>query len=41
MKKESMFGTMKPTDVNDLRDHYIGNHIVSKGYKWIKTKEPC
>jgi glycosyltransferase involved in cell wall biosynthesis len=29
-----------PTDLHIWEDHYIGNHIVSKGYKWIKTKEP-
>lgn len=29
-----------PRELHMWEDHYIGNYIVSKGYKWIKTKKP-
>lgn len=29
-----------PTDLHIWEDHYIGSHVVSKNYKWIKTRDP-
>jgi glycosyltransferase involved in cell wall biosynthesis len=30
-----------PKDLHIWEDHYIGNYVVSKGYSWVKTKNPC
>jgi len=29
-----------PADLHIWEDHYIGNHVVAKNYKWIKTRDP-
>lgn len=30
-----------PTDLHIWEDHYIGQHVVSKNYEWLKTRDPC
>ena len=30
-----------PSDLHIWEDHYIGQHVVSKNYEWLKTRDPC
>ena len=30
-----------PADLHIWEDHYIGQHVVAKKYRWIKTRDPC
>ncbi|MDR2203777.1 MAG: glycosyltransferase family 2 protein [Nitrososphaerota archaeon] len=30
-----------PADLHIWEDHYIGQHIVAKNFKWLNTREPC
>jgi glycosyltransferase involved in cell wall biosynthesis len=30
-----------PADLHIWEDHYIGQHVVSKKYDWLKTRDPC
>jgi len=30
-----------PPDLHIWEDHYIGQHVVSKKYEWLKTRVPC
>ena len=29
-----------PSDLHQWEDHFIGQHVVAKGYEWLKTREP-
>jgi glycosyltransferase involved in cell wall biosynthesis len=30
-----------PAELHIWEDHYIGRHVVSKNYEWVKTRNPC
>jgi glycosyltransferase involved in cell wall biosynthesis len=41
LKTEAVKDIKIPPHLHIWEDHYIGKHIVSKGYKWFKVKDPC
>ncbi len=41
LRTEAVRDIKIPADLHIWEDHYIGQHVVSKKYKWIKTRDPC
>jgi glycosyltransferase involved in cell wall biosynthesis len=41
LRTEAVRDIKIPPDLHIWEDHYIGQHVVSKGYKWLKTRDPC
>jgi glycosyltransferase involved in cell wall biosynthesis len=41
LRTEAVKDIKIPADLHIWEDHFIGQHVVSKGYRWLKTREPC
>ncbi len=41
LRTEAVKDIKIPTNLHIWEDHYIGQHIVAKNYKWLTTREPC
>lgn len=41
IRTESVRDIHIPKDLHIWEDHYIGQHIVAKNFKWLTTREPC
>jgi len=41
LRTEAVKDIKIPADLHIWEDHYIGQHVVSRGYEWLKTREPC
>ena len=41
LRTEAVKDIRIPSDLHIWEDHYIGQHVVSKGYRWLTTREPC
>lgn len=41
LRTEAVKDIKIPTDLHQWEDHFIGQHVVAKGYDWLKTRDPC
>jgi glycosyltransferase involved in cell wall biosynthesis len=41
LRTEAVKDIKIPKDLHIWEDHYIGQHVVSKNYEWLKTRHPC
>lgn len=41
LRTEAVKDIKIPSDLHQWEDHYIGQHVVAKGYEWLKTRDPC
>lgn len=41
LRTEAVKDIQIPADLHQWEDHFIGQHVVAKGYDWLKTREPC
>ncbi len=41
LRTEAVKDIRIPSDLHIWEDHYIGQHVVGKGYRWLTTREPC
>ena len=41
LRTEAVKDIKIPPDLHVWEDHFIGQHVVSKGYEWLKTRDPC
>ena len=41
LRTEAVRDIRIPDNLHIWEDHYIGQHVVAKGYEWLTTRSPC